>query len=67
MNKREIKRVVLGQLATYLRTEVIVDGGSPEDLARTEEAQRELAEDRDGVATACCTVVRGTTTKATGK
>ena len=47
MNKRDIKRVVLGQLATYLRTEVIIDGCSSEDLARAEEAQRELAEEFD--------------------
>ncbi|QMI49988.1 hypothetical protein [Burkholderia sp. MBR-1] len=43
MNKRDIKRVILGQLATYLRTEVILDGCSQEDLARAEEAQQELA------------------------
>ena len=44
MDKRDLKRVVLGQLATRMRMEVLVDGITEEgDLARAEQAQLELA------------------------
>jgi hypothetical protein len=47
MNKQDIKRVLRGQLASYLRTEVIIDEISEEDVARTEAVQGELARGSD--------------------
>lgn len=43
MNRKKAKRIVLGQLAGYLRREVIIDGVVDEkDLAVLEAAQKEL-------------------------
>lgn len=44
MNRKAAKRIVLGQLASYLRREVILDGVADErDVATFEVAQKELA------------------------
>ncbi|WP_175796003.1 hypothetical protein [Burkholderia anthina] len=47
MDKRAIKRAILGQLAAYLRREIPIDGVSEADLGRADEAQRELIEEFD--------------------
>jgi hypothetical protein len=44
MNKRELRKVILGQLAVELRMSVVIDGDlSDEDMARADEVQHELA------------------------
>jgi hypothetical protein len=47
MDKRALRKVILGQLAAELRTAVIIDGDnmSEEDLARADDVQHELAEE----------------------
>ncbi|MDK1001091.1 hypothetical protein ACO2TQ_35180 [Burkholderia sp. OKR4-1] len=47
MDKRAIKRAILGQLAAYLRREIPIDDVSEADLGRADEAQRELIEEFD--------------------
>lgn len=47
MNKRAIKRAILGQLAAYLRREIPIDNISEADMERAEEAGRELIEEFD--------------------
>jgi hypothetical protein len=44
MTKDQLKKVILGQLATYLAREVIIDGITADtaDFARAEQAQSEL-------------------------
>jgi hypothetical protein len=46
MDKRMLKKVILGQLATELRMSVVIGGDmSEEDLARADEVQHELADE----------------------
>ncbi|MFA8336365.1 hypothetical protein [Burkholderia cenocepacia] len=45
MDKRAIKRVILGQLAAYLSRETPIDGIADADLGRADEAIRELIEE----------------------
>ncbi|HDR9227842.1 TPA: hypothetical protein QDB19_004093 [Burkholderia vietnamiensis] len=47
MDKRAIKRAILGQLAAYLRREIPIDNISDADMERAEEAGRELIEEFD--------------------
>ncbi|QUN56108.1 hypothetical protein [Burkholderia cenocepacia] len=47
MDKRAIKRAILGQLAAYLRREIPIDNISEADMERAEEASRELIEEFD--------------------
>ncbi|WP_143136712.1 hypothetical protein [Burkholderia ubonensis] len=45
MDKRAIKRVILGHLAAYLRRETPIDGITDADLERADTARRELIEE----------------------
>lgn len=47
MDKRAIKRAILGQLAAYLLREIPIDNISEADMERAEEAGRELIEEFD--------------------
>ncbi|RQS39751.1 hypothetical protein [Burkholderia sp. Bp8990] len=47
MDKRAIKRALLGQLAAYLRREIPIDNISEADMERADEAGRELIEEFD--------------------
>lgn len=47
MDKRAIKRAILGQLAAHLRREIPIDNISEADMGRAEEASRELIEEFD--------------------
>lgn len=43
MNKAKAKKIVLGQLASYLETEIIIDGVClASDIEAVENAQKEL-------------------------
>jgi hypothetical protein len=43
MDKRELKKQILAQLASYLEREVIIDGLDGADMAKCDEVQAELA------------------------
>ncbi|HCF7071157.1 TPA: hypothetical protein NIJ37_003516 [Pseudomonas aeruginosa] len=45
MDKRELKKQILGQLASYLRREVIIDGLHGDDMAMCDSVQAELAKE----------------------
>lgn len=45
MDKRELKKQILGQLAGYLRNSVIIDGLYGEDMDKCHAVQVELAQE----------------------
>jgi hypothetical protein len=47
MNKKDLKKVILAQLANTLRGEVIIDGIHGDDLDRADEVQHEIADEFD--------------------
>lgn len=45
MNKKDLKKVILAQLSSTLRSEVIIDGIHGDDMDRAYEVQKEIADE----------------------